>query len=54
MKMNEETLRLETLLRERFGEPIKSVTATVGISDDRSGKVTTDGDESDEDETTLE
>lgn len=43
MKVNEETQRLARLLRERFGEPIPKVTATVGITDDRSGKVTTKG-----------
>lgn len=35
--------KIEGLIRERFGEPIAKVTPTVGISDDRSGKVATKG-----------
>lgn len=40
---------LQVIIQERFGEPIDRATATVGITDDRSGKVATRGEGSYED-----
>lgn len=47
-RLDESTRRIYDVLLERFGEPINRATATVGISDDRSGKVTTRGESEDE------
>jgi len=55
-KLDETTLMIQDILLERFGEPIDGATATVGITDDRSGKVASRGEsqEPDEDETILD
>ena len=42
-RLDESTRAVYEILLERFGEPIDRATATVGISDDRSGKVATRG-----------
>jgi hypothetical protein len=47
-RLDEATRGIYKVLLERFGEPIDRATPTVGISDDRSGKVTTRGESEEE------
>lgn len=47
------TQMIYAILLERFGEPISKTAQTVGISDDRSGKITTHGENEEETEDDL-
>lgn len=47
-RLDEATSHVHRMLTERFGEPIKGATPTVGITDDRSGKVASRGEDEEE------